>query len=55
MVFTLGLRHTFLGWSRGPALVQFLVVQTSFASFRAVSKKLPLCDLTDSHGNITEE
>ena len=33
MVFTLGLRHTFLGWSRGLALVQSLVVQTSLASF----------------------
>jgi len=33
MVFTLGLRHTFLGWSRGLALVQSLVVQASLASF----------------------
>ena len=29
--------HTFLGWSRGLALVQSLVVQALFASFRAVS------------------
>ena len=32
-----GLRHTFLGWSRGLALVQSLAVQTLLASFRAVS------------------
>ena len=37
MVFTLGLRHTFAFWQRSLALVQFLVVQASFASFRAVS------------------
>jgi hypothetical protein len=35
MVFTLGLRHTFSLWQRGLALVQFLVVQASLASFRA--------------------
>ena len=40
MVFTLGLRHTFPLLQRGLALLQFLVVQTSFASFRAVSKKI---------------
>ncbi len=35
--------HTFLVWRRGLALVQFLVVQASLASFGAVSKKeLPL-------------
>ncbi|KLU01987.1 hypothetical protein RISK_006171 [Rhodopirellula islandica] len=38
MVFTTGLRCTFLGWSRGLALVQSLVVQTSLARFRAVFK-----------------
>ena len=38
MVFTLGLRHTFRVWQRGLALVQFPVVQASFASFRAVVK-----------------
>ena len=32
-----GLRHTFRVWRRGIALVQFLVVQTLLASFRAVS------------------
>ena len=37
MVFTLGLRHTFLGWSRGLALVESLVLQASLASFRAVT------------------
>ncbi|SMP44630.1 hypothetical protein SAMN06265222_1011168 [Neorhodopirellula lusitana] len=37
MVFTLGLRHTFLVWQRGLALVECLVVQASFALFRAVS------------------
>ena len=37
MVFTQGLRHTFALWQRALALVQSLVVQTSFASFRAVS------------------
>ena len=37
MVFTLGLRHTFRVWRRGLALVESLVIQTSFASFRAVS------------------
>ena len=40
MVFTLGLRrlrHTSPVWPRGRALVQFLVILTSFASFRAVS------------------
>ena len=35
MVFTLGLRHTFQLCQRGLALVQFPVVQTSLASFRA--------------------
>ena len=38
-VFTLGLRHTFHLWQRGLALVHSLVVQPSFASFRAVSEK----------------
>ncbi|TWU50706.1 hypothetical protein Poly51_39990 [Rubripirellula tenax] len=28
MVFTLGLRHTFVGRQRALALVQFLVIQT---------------------------
>ncbi|MBB3210638.1 hypothetical protein FHS27_006486 [Rhodopirellula rubra] len=32
-----GLRHTYQLCRRGLALVQFLVVQTSLASFRAVS------------------
>ncbi|CAD71845.1 hypothetical protein RB963 [Rhodopirellula baltica SH 1] len=36
MGFTTGLQHMFLGWSRGPALVQSFVVQASLASFRAV-------------------
>ncbi len=37
MVFTLGLRHTFDLWQRSLALVQFPVVRTLLASFRAVS------------------
>ena len=37
MVFTLGLRHTFAVLQRSLALVQFLEVHTSLASFRAVS------------------
>ncbi|CAD73741.1 hypothetical protein-transmembrane region and signal peptide prediction [Rhodopirellula baltica SH 1] len=39
IVFTLGLRHTFLGWSRGLALIQSLVVQALLASFRVVSSE----------------
>ncbi len=49
MVFTLGLRHTFHVWSRGLALVQFLVVQTSLASCRAVANSIADSSvLTDS-------
>jgi len=33
----LGLRHTFALWQRTMALVQSLVVQASYASFRVVS------------------
>lgn len=35
MVFTLGLRHAFPLWQRGPALVQSSFVLASLASFRA--------------------
>ena len=50
MVFTLGLRHTFRVWPRRLALVQSLVVQASFASFRPVSENLPLgvCRLVEN-------
>ncbi|EGF27111.1 hypothetical protein RBWH47_03197 [Rhodopirellula baltica WH47] len=37
MVFTLGLRHTFVVWQRSLALVQSFAVLASSASFRAVS------------------
>ncbi|TWT81683.1 hypothetical protein CA13_31360 [Planctomycetes bacterium CA13] len=37
MVFTLGLRHTWALSQRAMALVESLVVQTSFASLTAVS------------------
>ncbi|EKK03648.1 hypothetical protein RBSH_01097 [Rhodopirellula baltica SH28] len=36
MVFTLGLRDTFLGWSRGMALVQLSGIWTLLVWFRAV-------------------
>ena len=39
MVFTLALRHTYVLWQRAMSLVQFFVVRTSLASFRAVSEK----------------
>ena len=44
MVFTLGLRHTFLVWRRGLDLIESLVVQTRSLRLRRCRKNLPLWD-----------
>ena len=48
MVFTLGLRHTFLVWSRGLALVQSLWFRHRSLRSGRCRKNLPLCELVTS-------
>ena len=44
IVFSLGLRHTFLGWSRGLALVYFSYFRHHSLRLGRCRKNLPLCD-----------